>query len=164
MDANSAILQEAHSNRVSSMGTTLTCVVLVGQTAFVAHVGDSRLYVLEKSTRQLKLITKDHSVVQRLVDAGTLTLEEAANSPQRSMLYKSLGQRLPIDPDVEILSLYDVEYLLLCSDGLWDMVEDPDIEHILQTAKSPADASSKLVQAANAAGGADNVTVVVARF
>ncbi len=164
LDTNQTILQAAHTNRIAAMGTTLTSAVVVGQTAFVAHIGDSRMYTLGKTSRRLKLETVDHSVVQRLVDTGQMSLEEAAESPQRSMLYKSLGQRGPIDPDVEIVSLSDVEYLLLCSDGLWDMVEDAQIEMILQQAVGPVEASAALINAANSAGGADNVTVVIARF
>ena len=163
-DANQAIVQEAHQSRSGAMGTTLTCVVIVGQTALVGHVGDSRLYVLEKSSQQLQLVTHDHSVVQRLVDTGQMTVEEANLSPQRSMLYKSLGQRGQIDPDVGAISLNDVEYMMLCSDGLWDMIEDDQIEQILRKASGPGDAAAMLVAAANANGGADNVTVVVAKF
>ena len=163
-DANQSIVQEAHQNRIGSMGTTLTCAVVLGQTALIGHVGDSRLYVLEKGSRRLQQVTHDHSVVQRLVDTGQMTPEEAANSPQRSMLWRSLGQKGQIDPDVGAISLNDVEYMLLCSDGLWDMVEDAEIERILQTASDPAQASATLVETANANGGDDNVTVVVARF
>jgi serine/threonine protein phosphatase PrpC len=162
-DVNQAILQEAYQNRIS-MGTTLTGAVLVGQTAFISHVGDSRLYVLEKSSGSLRQVTHDHSMVQRLVDLGQLSPEDALNSPQRSILYLSLGQKGRIEADVEVISLNDVNYMLLCSDGLWDMIEDHQIEQILRTASGPADASVALVEAANRAGGADNVTVVVAKF
>ncbi len=162
-DTNQAILQEAHESRVS-MGTTLTCAVLVGQTAFIGHVGDSRLYILEKSSGDLKQVTHDHSMVQRLVDMGQLSEEDAANSPQRSILYLSLGQKGRIEADVEIISLTDVNYMMLCSDGLWDMIDDHQIEQILRTASGPTEASTALVEAANRAGGADNITVVVAKF
>lgn len=162
-DVNQAILQEAYQTRVS-MGTTLTCAVLVGQTAFIGHVGDSRLYVLEKSSGSLQQVTHDHSMVQRLVDLGQLSAEDALNSPQRSILYLSLGQKGRIEADIEIISLNDVNYMLLCSDGLWDMIEDPQIEQILRTASGPVEACEALVEAANRAGGADNVTVVVAKF
>ncbi len=161
-DANQAILQEAHQSHVS-MGTTLTCAILVGQTAFIGHVGDSRLYVLENNGN-LRQITHDHSMVQRLVDMGQLSAEDAANSPQRSILYLSLGQKGRIEADVEVISLVDVKYMLLCSDGLWDMIEDQVIEQILRDAPGPAEASANLVEAANRAGGADNITVVIAKF
>jgi PPM family protein phosphatase len=162
-DANQAILQEAHQHR-TSMGTTLTCAIVVGQTAFVGHVGDSRCYVTEKSSGRMRLVTRDHSVVQRLVDQGSLTIEEAAFNPHRSVLYMSLGQKGRIEPDVDIVPLNDVKYMLLCSDGLWDMVEDYQIEHILNVAPGPAEACAMLVEAANNAGGYDNVTVVIAKF
>jgi PPM family protein phosphatase len=162
-DANQAILQEAHQNRVS-MGTTLTCAVLIGQTAVIGHVGDSRLYVLEKSSGKLRQATHDHSVVQRLVDMGTLTPEEAQNSPQRSVLYLTLGQKSQIDPEVEIVQLGDVAALLICSDGLWELVEDSAIESLFKQANSAAEVCGKLIEAANAAGGVDNVTAIVAKF
>ncbi len=163
LDVNQTILQEGYQQR-TKMGTTLTCAILVGQTAFIGHVGDSRLYVLEKSSGLLRLVTHDHSVVQRLVDVGELTPQEAAISPHRSMLYMSIGQRGQVEPAVEVLGLRDVEYMLLCSDGLWEMLEDSQIQHILKSASGPAQASADLVAAANSAGGNDNVTVVVAHF
>lgn len=162
-DANQAILQEAHQNRLS-MGTTLTSAIIVGQTAFVGHVGDSRLYIVEKSTGKLRQITHDHSMVQRMVDMGHITAEDALSSPHRSVLYMSLGQKGKVEADVEIVPLNDVKYMLLCSDGLWDMIEDYQIEHILNVAPGPAEACTMLVEAANQAGGYDNVTVVIARF
>lgn len=162
-DANQAILQDGHQHR-TSMGTTLTCAVLVGQTAFIGHVGDSRLYVIEKSTGQLHQVTRDHSMVQRLVDLGQLSAEDALNSPQRSILYMSLGQKGRVEADVEVFPLNDVSHMLLCSDGLWDMIEDYEIEHILKTAPGPVEAGATLIAAANKAGGADNITVVVAQF
>jgi protein phosphatase len=162
-NANQCILQESQRNR-TSMGTTLTCAVLIGQTAIIGHVGDSRLYVLEKSSGKLRQVSHDHSVVQRLVEMGALTAEEAQYSPQRSVLYMTVGQKPQVEPDVEVLSLLDVRAMLLCSDGLWELVEDPVIEETLRKAGSAAEACEKLVNAANEAGGVDNVTVVIARF
>jgi serine/threonine protein phosphatase PrpC len=162
-DTNQAILQEGYQNR-TSMGTTLTCAVLLGQTAIVGHIGDSRLYVLEKSSGKLRQVTRDHSIVQRLVDMGTLTAEEAQASPQRSVLYMTVGQKPQIEPDVELVPLSDVAALLLCSDGLWELVPDSVIEQTLQTTASAAEACQSLVEAANAAGGVDNVTVVIAKL
>ena len=162
-DTNQAILQEGHQNRVS-MGTTLTCAVLLGQTAVVGHVGDSRLYILGKSSGKLRQVTHDHSIVQRLVDMGTITREEAQISPQRSVLYLTLGQKGQIEPDVELVPLTDAAALLICSDGLWELVEDDAIEMLLKQTNSAAEACEKLVEAANAAGGVDNVTVIVAKL
>lgn len=162
-DANQAILQEGHQKR-TTMGTTLTCAVLIGQTAIVGHVGDSRLYILAKSTGKLRQVTTDHSVVQRLVDMGTLTPQEAQASPQRSVLYMTVGQKPQVEPDVELVPLGDVAAMLLCSDGLWEMVGDDAIEETLKTPGSAAQVCQSLVEAANAAGGVDNVTVVLARM
>lgn len=162
-NANQCILEESQRNR-TSMGTTLTCAVLIGQIAFIGHVGDSRLYVLEKSSGKLRQVSHDHSVVQRLVEMGALTQEEAQYSPQRSVLYMTVGQKAQIEPDVEVVSLADASAMLLCSDGLWELVEDHVIEEILRNPGSAAEACDKLVNAALEAGGLDNVTVVLAKF
>ncbi|MDB5082804.1 MAG: hypothetical protein JWP00_4728 [Chloroflexi bacterium] len=162
-DANQAILQQAQQDRIS-MGTTLTCMVRIGQTAVIGHVGDSRLYILDKSSPKLRQVTHDHSMVQRLVDLGTITREEALNNPQRSVLYLTLGQKGQVEPDVELVQLAEVASILICSDGLWEMLEESAIERILKQAYSAAEACEKLVEAANAAGGYDNITVIVAKF
>ncbi|MBN9388130.1 MAG: serine/threonine-protein phosphatase [Chloroflexi bacterium] len=162
-NANLSILQESQRNR-TSMGTTLTCAVLIGQTAIIGHVGDSRIYVLEKSSKKLRQVSHDHSVVQRLVEMGALSAEEAQYSPQRSVLYMTVGQKPQIEPDVEVVSLVDASAMLLCSDGLWELVDDQVIEEALNKAGSAAQACEKLVNAAIEAGGVDNVTVVIAKF
>ncbi len=162
-DANYQILQAAEAESIS-MGTTLSCVIWVGQTAFIGHVGDSRIYIIEKSSGRLKQITRDHSMVQRLVDLGQLSIEDAANSSQRSVLYLSMGQKNGVEADVEVVSLADASHILLCSDGLWDMLDDAAIEHIVKAAANPAEACSQLVSAANQAGGLDNITVLIGNF
>jgi protein phosphatase len=119
---------------------------------------------MEKSSGKLRQVSHDHSVVQRLVEMGALTAEEAQYSPQRSVLYMTVGQKPQIEPDVEVVSLVDASAMLLCSDGLWELVEDHVIEETLKKAGSAAEACEKLVNAAIEAGGVDNVTVVIARF
>ena len=148
----------------SNMGTTLTTAVVVGGSMYIGHVGDSRMYALlrdESGTGVLEQVTQDHSVVARMVQLGQLTPEEALTNPNRSMLYKTIGQRAKAQPDIEFVSLENVTHLLLCSDGLWDMVPDVYIEHILVSAATPAEACQMLLDAANSAGGEDNVTALV---
>lgn len=162
-NTNDYILQESQRNR-TSMGTTLTCAVLIGQTAIIGHVGDTRLYILEKSSGKLRQVSHDHSVVQRLVEMGALTSEEAQYSPQRSVLYMTMGQKPQVEPDVELVSLADVTAMLLCSDGLWELVEDHLIEETLKKAGSAGEACEKLVNTALEAGGVDNITVVITKL
>lgn len=163
-DANQAIVTEGMTRFRTSMGTTLSCVILYGQFGIVGHVGDSRIYVRESETGELRQITRDHSVVQRLVEAGQLTPEEALDHPQRSFLYMSLGQRGQVNADTEVLPLAELSHILLCSDGLWDMVDDATISDILNTAPDPGKACQQLIEAANEAGGADNVTVIIVKL
>lgn len=161
---NDAIVTEGMTRYRSSMGTTLSCMVVYGPVGIIGHVGDSRIYMVERESGELQQVTRDHSVVQRLVEAGHLTAEEAIDHPQRSYLYMSLGQRGQVNPDTETIPLSDYSQIMLCSDGLWDMVEDATIKEILTTASDPGKACQQLIEAANEAGGADNVTVMVVKL
>ncbi len=163
-DANQSIVTEGVTRYRASMGTTLSCVVINGQLGIVGHVGDSRIYVVERESGEMRQITTDHSLVQRLVEAGQLTPEEAIDHPQRSFLYMSLGQRGPVHPDTQILALADLSHIVLCSDGLWDMLDDPTISEILTSDSDPVKACQQLINEANEAGGADNVTVMVVKL
>ncbi len=163
-DANQAIVTEGTNRFRSSMGTTLSCVILYGPVGIIGHVGDSRIYVVDSETKELHQITRDHSLVQRMVELGQLTQEETIDHPQRSYLYMSLGQRGLVNPDTETLPLMDISHILLCSDGLWDMLDDPTIANILTSAPDPGKACQNLINAANEAGGADNVTVIVVKL
>jgi PPM family protein phosphatase len=162
-EANVAIIDEA-SRLGLSMGTTLTCFLVMGSVAFVGHLGDSRLYGVEREGGKLVQLSEDHSVVARLVALGHLTPDEAQESPQRSMLYRSMGQRPGNYADTDILYLSDYSHLLICSDGLWDMVTDSAIEYFLKQEREPAQICRNLVDAANSAGGDDNVTVLVIKL
>ena len=162
-EANSVVVYHANRER-NTMGTTLVCALLVGNMIYTGNIGDSRLYGLRRQTAALEQITTDHSVVQRLVETGQLTPEEAANSPQRSLLYRSLGQANAPAADTTLMDTSDFTYLLLCSDGLWDMVEDALIEQILRNSSSPAIACRRLINAANQQGGVDNVSVIVVKI
>jgi protein phosphatase len=142
------------------MGTTLAAmVVLENNTLVVAHVGDSRVYIWHEGS--LSRLSKDHSYVQELVDEGIVSIEEARTHPRRNIVTRALG----IDADVEVeANTFPVTvgaWYVLCSDGLVDEISDADIAKVLERCTSPHEAAQALVDAANAAGGRDNITVIV---
>jgi serine/threonine protein phosphatase PrpC len=143
-------------------GTTLTAGLLIGQRLFIAHVGDSRAYLLEHG--ELTLLTTDHSYVKRLLDAGQLTEEEAAVHPQRNMLYKAVGQGGLLEIDTFTRSLPDKGMLMLCSDGLWGLVDDHQLQEVLTSSESLNAMSEELVNMALEAGGHDNISAVLVEF
>jgi protein phosphatase len=152
---------DAVSQQVPGGGTTLTCALVLGSQAYLAHVGDSRAYVLNE--RGLEQITHDHSLVDRLVETGQLTRDEAAVHPQKNVLYRAVGQSRALEVDTHVRNVPRGEHLLLCSDGLWDMVNEADIIGLITGAPSLQDACEDLVAAANEAGGRDNITVLLWR-
>jgi protein phosphatase len=128
----------------------------------IANVGDSRTYIIRDS--QLNQISNDHSLVASLVASGQLRREEVYTHPQRNVIYRSLGQKQQVQIDTFIQSIRTSDYLLLCSDGLWEMVQDDDlIVKLVTTSKDPGEACQKLVEAANSAGGEDNISVLVVK-
>jgi protein phosphatase len=144
---------------VPSGGTTATAAVIRGDIAHIAHVGDSRAYLLNEGT--LEVITRDHSLVRRLIELGQLTEEEAEVHPQRNVLYRAIGQGERIDADTATRRLPPGSRLVLCSDGLWGVVGDSGIARILEQFADPQMACDALIDAANAGGGHDNITVVI---
>ena len=141
-------------------GTTLTASLILGKQLTIAHVGDSRAYAITKSG-EMTALTKDHSLVKRLLDLGQITKEEAAVHPQRNVLYRALGQGEPIEPDIVSIPVTDAAYLMLCSDGLWGVVPDEVMSATILTAPTPEAACQKMVDHANNAGGPDNITVIL---
>lgn len=144
-------------------GTTLTCGMILGSRLFVAHVGDSRAYLIRPPGLP-KALTHDHSLVSRLVEMGQLTTEEANTHPQRNVLYRAVGQTTTLEVDIFTETLEVGDYVLLCCDGLWGVVPEAEIAHIIYNAPSVHEAVHRLVEAANAAGGPDNITVILARI
>ena len=159
-----AIRDEAESNpSLARMGTTLTVAVTLAADLFVIHVGDSRAYLLRNG--QLRQLTRDQTVVQSLVDAGILTQQDAATHKMRHVLTQALGQpagKLKIE--VQRLKLEDGDCLLLCTDGLTEMVPDPEISAVLNNSGKAEQHCQALLNKALDAGGKDNITVVVAHY
>lgn len=145
--------------QVPGGGTTLTCALILGRRAYIAHVGDSRAYLLTK--HDMKQVTQDHSYVNRLIELGELSPEEAAVHPQRHVLYRAIGQGDDLDVDTYHQPLPPGSRLLLCSDGLSGMVSEEEIGRIIASAATPQDACERLLDAANEAGGPDNITAVI---
>ncbi len=150
---------QAVHTQVPGSGTTLTCALVIDAHAYLAHVGDSRAYLYYN--QELKQITHDHSYVDKLVELGQISAEEAAVHPQRNVLYRAVGQGDHLEIDIHFQDLPKGGRLLLCSDGLWGMLSDNVIQAVLASARSPQDASQELIAAANEAGGRDNITAVV---
>lgn len=144
------------------MGTTLTAALILGSRLFVVHVGDSRAYLLQEES--LSPVTTDHSVVQALQDAGQLTAEEAAVHPNRNLLYRTMiGEELE-QVDAFSHSLPRQGMLMLCSDGLWGLLTDAEMKSVLQGESSLQEKADKLIAKALAAGGHDNITVILVDF
>src|SRR5262249_10953033 len=156
--ANRAIYQRNHT-MPDMMGTTITAALVVDSTAYVINVGDSRTY-LYCVAEGLEQITRDHSTVARLVEEGEIEPDEIYTHPQRNQIYRCLGEDATIPMDTFVVPLQPDDILLLCSDGLWEMVRDPIMEKIIDSSSHvPAQISNMLVQAALNQGGADNISV-----
>lgn len=156
-------VSEAHQAVIKTApggGSTLTAALVIGTQMTFAHVGDSRAYAIYLDGR-MQTLTRDHSLVKRLEELGQITAEEATIHPQKSMLYRALGQGEPSEPDVFTAALPQPGYLLICSDGLWGVLSDNEIFEIVTTAPSLQRACQDLVDSANAAGGPDNIAVVL---
>lgn len=145
-------------------GTTLTAALVLGDRLYVAHVGDSRAYLIRGSESAAELLTLDHSLVRRLLDTGQVTAEEAASHPQRNVLYRAVGQGERLEVDTSSRPVPRSSSLLLCSDGLWGAVDAEILRAAVALAATPQDACEELVQAALSSGGSDNISVVVIRF
>lgn len=158
--ANAAIIEAAEEGRGrEGMGTTLTAAMVQGTRIALAHVGDSRAYLLARG--ELVQLTEDHSLVADMVRSGTLTAEAARVHPNRSVITRALGSDPNMVADALEVDAAPGDRLLLCTDGLSGMVDDAAIAEVLRAAPSPKAAVARLIAAANDAGGHDNVTVVV---
>ena len=159
--ANEVIYAESMTNHLHhGMGTTLAAmVVLDNNNIVVAHVGDSRVYMWHE--KALTRLSKDHSYVQELVDEGIVSIEEARTHPRRNIVTRALGIDAEVDVEANTFPVTVGAWYVLCSDGLVDEISDADIAKVLERCTTPHEASQALVDAANAAGGRDNITVIV---
>lgn len=158
--ANTAVWDTASADTdLAGMGTTLTAARFDGETLTIGHVGDSRAYLLRED--RLDRLTMDHSLVEELIREGKITEEQASVHPQRSIITRALGVDSTVDVDVYSVVLQPSDRVMLCSDGLTSMVRAATIADIMRGESDPTVAANALVDAANAAGGEDNITVVV---
>jgi serine/threonine protein phosphatase PrpC len=155
--------QKTIQSEAPSSGTTLTAALVLGQQVTIAHVGDSRAYHIYPDGRG-EVITRDHSLVKRLEELGHISPAEAENYPHRNVLYRALGQGEILEADIFTVSFPQSGYLMLCSDGLWGVVADQDISKIIREAPTLQRACQNLVEAANAAGGPDNISVIIVQM
>lgn len=153
-DANKRVLRE-----IPEGGTTLTAIAVMGNMAHVAHVGDSRAYLIIDD--QIEQITRDHSLVQRLIELGQITLEESYEHPQRNVLYRAIGQNADLEVDTLTRRLPPGAKILICSDGLWSSIPESELLEIITSTSNPQEASDKLIARANTYGGHDNITAVL---
>ena len=161
--ANKTIFDSAQKHpEQRGMGATVTAAWIDGTRLSVAHVGDSRAYLLRSGS--LQQLTSDHSLVAEQVRRGILTPAEAERSDMQSVLLRALGAHQEIEVDSEEHTLFGGDVLLLCSDGLTRMVTEPEIAGTLQSEPDPTKASERLVELANEQGGADNITAIVVRI
>lgn len=143
---------------MEGMGTTLVAATCLGRYLHVANVGDSRLYVVGKEIRQ---ITRDHSLVEEMVRIGTITHAEARNHPDKNIITRAIGAAAEVEPDFFTVELEEGDVVLMCSDGLTNMLEDEEIRMILNSGRDIVEQAQALVDAANVNGGRDNISVVL---
>jgi serine/threonine protein phosphatase PrpC len=162
--ANETLIEKASSDqRLSGMGTTMTMAFSVGTNLFIVHIGDSRAYLFRQG--ELHMLTNDHTVAQKMIDAGLITAQDEVVRDFRHFLTQAIGmQKGPFKPEVHLLQLADGDQLLLCSDGLTEAVEDEKIAAVLNEKMSSASACQTLVDLALKQGGPDNITVTVAHY
>ncbi len=159
--ANTAVYDAAQEDsRLSGMGTTLAAVLVNGNTAYAMNIGDSRIYCSDKD--EIQRISRDHSYVQYLIDLGEITEEEAKTNANKSIITRAVGTEESVDADIYEFDCEDVS-ILLCSDGLSNLVEDDEMYRLLSDDNSAEECVGALIDKANAGGGTDNITAVLIR-
>lgn len=157
--ANRELIEKSKENpELKGMGTTLVALSIAGERAYVANVGDSRLYCMENELTQ---ITVDHSLVQEMIRLGELTKESARSHPDKNIITRAVGATKEIKPDFFEFTITDESILLMCSDGLSNMVSDQELAVLLKSDKMPEKVGRKLIETANENGGKDNIAVIV---
>lgn len=156
--ANYLVLAKAEADEnLAGMGTTAVAAIVVGEKAFIAHIGDSRAYIIGEDG--ISQITKDHSIVQMMIDNGQITPEQAKEHPRRHIITRAIGVEENVDSEYDEVELGCDDILLLCSDGLTNYAEDSDIYSIVRQGDFEGIAD-RLIEFANQSGGGDNITVV----
>jgi serine/threonine protein phosphatase PrpC len=159
--ANTAIYEASGTNaQWQGMGTTIVCALLHNRKLSIAHVGDSRLYLIRAG--HIEQLTDDHSVVAEQIKRELISREEAEKSEIRNILTRAVGNEAEVQVDLNELNMLDDDILVLCTDGLTNMVRDEEILSVVLSGQDPAVASQRLVEMANEAGGQDNITAVAA--
>jgi serine/threonine protein phosphatase PrpC len=159
--ANNTVASAARDRALQGMGTTLTAALVIGQDLYVAHIGDSRCYII--NDREMLQVTRDHSLVQQLVDDGLLTPEQARIHPRRNEITRVLGYMPDTAPDLFQVKLYAGDNILLCSDGLHGVLDPDAIQKAVNQAADLDHACIDLTGEANAAGGPDNISAVIVK-
>jgi len=158
--ANNEIFNKSIKNpQLNGMGTTVVIGLLNKRKFYIANVGDSRAYVIRDNP--IKQLTEDHSLVANLVKTGQITTEEAKVHPKRNIITKALGTAEEVKPDITSINIKKGDYILLCTDGLTDMLRDEDIKEIVLSSKETDEKCKALIALANEKGGRDNITVVL---
>lgn len=158
LSANDAVYSKAQENKnLTGMGTTLTSVLLTGVNVYFGHVGDSRAYIINDTG--IRKITQDHSLVQELIDNGSITEGEAINHPQRNLITRAVGTEKTVNVDTGCEAIGKDDSILLCSDGLTNYITNDEIFEIVKQKK--ADAVEELINTANKRGGSDNISIIL---
>lgn len=162
-DTNDILRSKANEQiELEGMGTTFVVATIIDKEMYVANIGDSRLYVIGKEMRQ---ITEDHSLVEAMVKTGELDREEARVHPNKNIITRALGANSNVQPDFFEVNLEDGDIVLMCSDGLTNMLEDEKIEKIIrENSEYPEKAAETLVKNANQNGGKDNIAVIIIKY
>jgi len=158
-EINKRIYQTGIKKNTSiGMGTTLTLLINIKDILYIGHVGDSRLYIINNEITQ---ITKDHSYVEELIDKGMITKKEAKNHPKKHIITRALGTLEEVESDIIEHQLKSNDVILLCSDGLTNMIDDEEIKKIVLSSKTIDEANDNLIKLAKDRGGYDNITIVI---
>lgn len=157
---NAMLLAEANADRAKAgMGTTIVAATVIGERLYAANVGDSWLYVINEES--ITQITRDHSLVEEMVRLGEMNKEDAKDHPDKNIITRAIGVMPEVAPDFFEISLKDQDMILMCSDGLTNMINDIDIKKIVLGQRDIVEKAEKLVETANQNGGRDNITVVL---
>ncbi len=157
--ANDYVRRKAGENPdLEGMGTTVVAATCIDNLLHVANVGDSRLYIIDK---EIKQITRDHSYVEEMIRIGGLDRENARNHPDKNIITRAVGANNTVEPDFFTVELTGEEMILMCSDGLTNMLEDEEIRMLVSGARDIVEKTQELVEAANANGGRDNISVIL---